>query len=49
MDMANPEPLSAAYLLTAFAMWAIMMVAMMVPSATPMFLLHARIERTPDA
>ena len=49
MDMANPEPLSAAYLLTAFAMWAIMMVAMMVPSATPMFLLHARIDRTPDA
>lgn len=45
--MAMPEPLSAAYLLPAFAMWAIMMVAMMVPSAAPMFLLHSRIDRTP--
>lgn len=47
--MAIPEPFSAAYLFPAFSMWAIMMVAMMVPSATPMFLLHARIDRTPDA
>ena len=47
--MAMPEPLSPAYLLPAFAMWAIMMVAMMVPSATPMFLLHARIDRAPHA
>ena len=39
------EPLSAAYLLPAFAMWAIMMVAMMVPSAAPMILLHARIDK----
>jgi predicted metal-binding membrane protein len=45
--MAGPEPFSAAYLLPAFLMWAIMMVAMMVPSAAPMFLLHARIDRTP--
>jgi predicted metal-binding membrane protein len=44
MAMA-PPPLTAAYLLPAFAMWAIMMVAMMVPSATPMILLHARIDR----
>ena len=45
MGMA-PEPLSAAYLVPAFAMWAVMMVAMMVPSAAPMILLHARIDRS---
>jgi len=43
----GPEPLSAAYLLPAFTMWAIMMVAMMVPSAAPMILLHARIDKAP--
>ncbi len=43
----GPAPLSAAYLLPAFAMWAIMMVAMMVPSAAPMILLHARIDKAP--
>jgi predicted metal-binding membrane protein len=42
-SMANP--LSVGYLLPAFVMWAIMMIAMMVPSATPMILLHARIDR----
>ena len=42
MDGMAPQPLSAAYLLPAFAMWAIMMVAMMVPSAAPMTLLQAR-------
>ena len=48
--MAMPaEPLSADYLVPAFAMWAIMMVAMMVPSAAPMILLHARIDRAPTA
>ncbi|MGN6154231.1 MAG: DUF2182 domain-containing protein [Sphingomicrobium sp.] len=45
--MVMPDPLSAAYLIPAFAMWAIMMVAMMVPSAAPMFLLHARIDKSP--
>jgi predicted metal-binding membrane protein len=45
--MSTPGPLSAAYLLPAFAMWAIMMVAMMVPSAAPMILLHARIGKAP--
>ena len=40
-----PEPWSARYLLPAFAMWALMMVAMMLPSAAPMILLHARIDR----
>jgi predicted metal-binding membrane protein len=44
-----PEPFSAPYLLSAFAMWAIMMVAMMVPSAAPMILLRARIDRAPSA
>ena len=41
------EPWSAAYLLPAFVMWALMMVAMMLPSAAPMILLHARIDRAP--
>jgi predicted metal-binding membrane protein len=46
----GPEPWSGAYLLAAFAMWALMMVAMMLPSAAPMILLHARIDRgTPAA
>ena len=36
---------SAAYLVPAFAMWALMMVAMMLPSALPMILLHARVAR----
>lgn len=46
MAMA-PEPLSGAYLIPAFTMWAIMMVAMMIPSAAPMILLHARIDKAP--
>ena len=41
------QPWSAAYLGTAFAMWAVMMVAMMLPSAAPMILLHARIDKVP--
>ncbi|HET9459797.1 MAG TPA: DUF2182 domain-containing protein [Sphingomicrobium sp.] len=49
MGGMGTEPLSAAYLLPAFAMWAIMMVAMMVPSAAPMILLHARIDRAPTS
>ena len=36
---------TAAYLAPAFAMWALMMVAMMLPSAAPMILLHARFGR----
>ncbi len=36
---------SVGYILPAFSMWALMMVAMMLPSATPMILLHARIDR----
>jgi predicted metal-binding membrane protein len=40
-------PLSAEYLLPAFAMWAIMMIAMMVPSAAPMILLYGRVDKAP--
>ena len=36
---------SADYLLASFTMWVLMMVAMMLPSAAPMILLHARIGR----
>ena len=43
------DPWSAAYLLPAFVMWAFMMVAMMLPSAAPMILLHARIDRAPTS
>ena len=41
MEMADTLPgWSGAYLASTFAMWAIMMVAMMLPSAAPMILLH---------
>ena len=40
------QPWSASYLLPAFIMWTLMMVAMMLPSAAPMILLHARIDRS---
>ena len=43
----EPPPLSARYLLPTFTMWEIMMVAMMAPSAAPMILLHARIDKAP--
>ncbi|MGS1017000.1 DUF2182 domain-containing protein [Allosphingosinicella humi] len=41
--MGGAGPWSADYLLPAFAMWALMMVAMMLPSAMPMILLYARV------
>jgi predicted metal-binding membrane protein len=47
MAAMTPDPWSAGYLGPAFVMWSIMMVAMMLPSAAPMILLHARIDRTP--
>jgi predicted metal-binding membrane protein len=43
MGMAT-KPLSIAYLISAFAMWSVMMIAMMLPSAAPMILLHARVD-----
>jgi predicted metal-binding membrane protein len=47
MGAMTVRPWSAAYLLSAFAMWVVMMTAMMLPSAAPMILLHARIDRVP--
>lgn len=41
----GPRPWSAAAFAAAYAMWAIMMVAMMLPSAAPMILLYARVGR----
>ena len=43
MATMGPAPGTMAYLVSAFAMWAIMMVAMMLPSAAPMILGYARI------
>ena len=43
--IAPPDPWGATYLSATFAMWALMMMAMMLPSAAPMILLHARIDR----
>jgi predicted metal-binding membrane protein len=45
MCMANMQPWGAADLLATFAMWAVMMVAMMVPSASPMILAFAGVNR----
>ena len=45
MTATMATPWSAAYLAPTFAMWALMMVAMMLPSALPMILLHARVAR----
>lgn len=45
MAAAPGEVWAAAYLLPAFAMWALMMVAMMLPSAAPMILLYSRVAR----
>jgi predicted metal-binding membrane protein len=43
--MAMPDPLSAGAIASAFLMWALMMVAMMLPSALPMILLHAKLSQ----
>ena len=47
MDSIGAEIWSASYLLPAFVMWLLMMAAMMLPSAAPMVLLHARVARQP--
>lgn len=44
MEMPLPQ-LDMAYFISAASMWAIMMVAMMLPSAAPMILLHDRFSR----
>ncbi len=41
--VATPVDWTPAYVLTMFAMWWVMMLAMMLPSAAPVILLHARI------
>jgi predicted metal-binding membrane protein len=45
MDMRTPMPWSVGYATLVFFMWWIMMVAMMLPSAAPMILLFARVNR----
>ena len=47
MDMAGlaPGPWDALAFAVVFAMWAVMMVGMMTPSATPMILIYARVGR----
>jgi len=40
-----PQPFALANLALTFAMWSVMMVGMMVPSAAPMILLYARVGR----
>ena len=45
MCMVNMNPWSAAELTALFAMWAVMMVAMMIPSASPMILAFAGVNR----
>jgi predicted metal-binding membrane protein len=49
MAMMTVEPWTARYLWPAFIMWALMMVAMMLPSAAPMILLHARLDKSPSS
>jgi predicted metal-binding membrane protein len=47
MGMASPEPMwGAARFTFTFVMWAVMMVAMMLPSAGPLILLYARVGRS---
>ncbi len=43
--MAMPIEWSLTYACVMFVMWWIMMIAMMLPSATPMILLHAKVDR----
>ena len=45
MCMANMNPWGAADLLAMFLMWAVMMVAMMIPSASPMILAFAGVKQ----
>ncbi|MDX1711202.1 MAG: DUF2182 domain-containing protein [Rhodovibrionaceae bacterium] len=45
MTSMRAQPWDLSYFLAMFVMWAIMMVGMMVPSAAPMILIYARIQR----
>jgi predicted metal-binding membrane protein len=49
MPPAEPVAWTLSYWLIAFFMWAAMMVAMMLPSASPMVLLYARVVRQAEA
>jgi predicted metal-binding membrane protein len=53
LPIALPPAVSSSwtpfYWLIAFCMWAVMMVAMMLPSATPMVLLYARVARRAES
>jgi predicted metal-binding membrane protein len=49
MPPAEPAAWSLSYWLIVFFMWAAMMVAMMLPSASPMVLLYARVVRQAEA
>jgi predicted metal-binding membrane protein len=46
LTMPHMHAWGASYVTMVFVMWAVMMVAMMVPSATPFILLFARLNRT---
>src|SRR4051812_20507181 len=45
MNMATAKPWGIAAFLFTFAMWAVMMIGMMTPSAAPMILIYARVGR----
>src|SRR5215467_16340084 len=45
MCMVNMNPWSAADLTALFTMWVVMMIAMMIPSASPMILAFVRVNR----
>lgn len=47
--MMEPAVWSPAYALLMFSMWSVMMIAMMLPSASPMLLLYLRIARNSEA
>ena len=47
--LMEPAVWTPAYFAVVFAMWSVMMVAMMLPSAAPMLLLFARVNRTDKA
>lgn len=49
MSMPNTQAWRSGDILLTFLMWAVMMVAMMTPSATPMILLFARVNRQRQA
>src|SRR2546421_82284 len=49
MDVMTPAVWTPAYAALTFSMWWIMMIAMMLPSAAPMLLLFARVNRKEKA